>query len=122
MAERTALAILDGFSNKDKHRVPLKPILTIFGTRLHLIGPGLQASEIYVAYKGNARIIKQKGRTTPIRYEFITSQRNVYVDVNASAIKMGVGFGDQLLQTPDFYWVTDRVESILQRFAPLIGC
>jgi hypothetical protein len=119
MAERTALALLAWFSNKDKHRVTHQPIVTIHGVRLRVIQRDLSATEVYLSYEGQPQVMKEEGPTHQLRFRFRTPP-NVGVNVEASALKVGVGFGDRLLQTPDFFWVADKVESVIQRFVPTI--
>jgi hypothetical protein len=121
-AKDSALVTLAWFSDKDKHRIHHAAMLTMLGSNVTIHGGGLEAVEIYAPYTGAATKIStekdEAGRAT-YRIRFPTSHGGV--NMQSGALKVTVGFGDRLIQTPTFYWVADEVERIVQKFVPTVG-
>jgi len=118
-AEGTALASLNWFSSKDKHQVHHPPVFVIHGFKLMVTGNRLVGSEIYLPYTGKPQISTKEDEDHSMSLS-INSRGDT--DVKETEIKVGIGFGDRLLQLGDFYWITDRVERIIQKFGPTVGC
>jgi hypothetical protein len=122
-ASRTAVAQLAWFSDKDKHRIHHPSVLTIFGVRYRVVGPGLTQSEVYLPYDGDPIVKRTKDKTEVMLIRVAIKSRipGGQVNMNNGDVKVGIGFGDRLLQLPNFYWTVDQIETVVQRFGPTIG-